>query len=104
VVEVHWHVEAIVDLDLIGEFIGRHSSTQAGLFVERVVRATDRLATFPESGRRVPEIDSETYREIVFQNYRIVYRLLAERVVIIGVVHAAMDMSSQAKRRSWDIT
>lgn len=103
-VEVDWHVEAIADLDHIAEFIARDSSTYAALFVQRVVRATDRLSLFPRSGRRVPEIRQDSYREVIFQNYRIVYRLLVGRVVVIGVVHGAMDMGGQAKRRKWDIT
>jgi len=55
-------------------------------------------------GRVVPEIGDDTYRELIFQNYRIVYRVLATGVVIIGVIHAAMDMEGLAGMREWDIT
>jgi len=33
-----------------------------------------------------------------------VYRLLTTGVVIIGVIHAAMDMERQVGDREWDIT
>lgn len=64
----------------------------------------EHLRSHPEFGRVVPEIGQNSYREIIFQNYRIVYRLLDERVVIVGVVHAAMDLERQIEKRSWDLT
>jgi hypothetical protein len=41
---------------------------------------------------------------LLFQNYRIVYRALGERVTDLGVMHAAMDLEQQAVRREWDVT
>ena len=55
-------------------------------------------------GRVVPEIADASHHELIFQNYRIVYRVLEDRAVVLGVIHAAMDMESQAQRRGWDIT
>jgi toxin ParE1/3/4 len=48
-----------------------------------------RLETFPESGRIVPELATETYREIVVSPYRVVYRYRAERnwVRVLAVIH-----------------
>ncbi len=72
--------------------------------MRRIVAAAERLRDFPLSGREVPEIGDETYREVIFQNYRIVYRPLKDRVIVIGVIHAAMDMMQQARAREWDVT
>jgi plasmid stabilization system protein ParE len=58
----------------------------------------------PQRGRVVPEIGDGSYRELIFQNYRIVYRALSGRVIVIGVVNAAMDMERLAAERGWDIT
>jgi hypothetical protein len=37
---------------------------------------TDQLQLFPEQGRIVPEYRNPDLREIIFQPYRIVYRLI----------------------------
>lgn len=102
--EVNWHVEAASDLAAAAKFIARDSPIAAALFTGRIVAAVERLGEHPRMGRVVPEIGDDSYRELVFQNYRIVYRLLTTGVVIIGVIHAAMDMERQVGDREWDIT
>jgi hypothetical protein len=42
--------------------------------------------------------------KVIFQNYRIVYRIIDNNIVIVGVIHAAMDLSRQGKNRGWDVT
>jgi plasmid stabilization system protein ParE len=43
-------------------------------------------------GRRVPEFHGDdSMREVIFQNYRIVYRIVASDVRILTVRHSAMD-------------
>ena len=55
-------------------------------------------------GRVVPEIGDASYREVLFQNYRIVYRYVADGVTVLAVVHGAMDMHRQIENREWDLT
>ena len=43
------------------------------------------LTLFPESGRIVPEYDRRDLRELLFQNYRIVYRVKGGEVQIAAV-------------------
>ena len=66
--------------------------------------AAERLRDHPLLGRVVPEIGHDTYRELIFQNYRIVYRALEDRVIVIGVIHASLDFGREARERGWDIT
>lgn len=103
--ELAWHVEAVDDLDAAAAYIARDSQISATQFTTRIVSAVDRLRDHPQLGRVVPEIADDSYRELIFQNYRIVYRpITPQRVVVLGVVHAAMDMERQIGRRDWDIT
>ena len=88
-VEVRWTFEALEDLESIAEFIARDSPHYAQFFILDVYRATDRLVDFPESGRVVPEGKDPSLREILFGNYRIVYRLRKHLVEILTVYHAA---------------
>ncbi len=50
-------------------------------------------------GRRVPEAEEENIREIIFQNYRIIYRLETEQVLILTILHAARDFNKT--RNTW---
>ena len=54
----------------------------AGLF-ERV----SRLRTFPESGRILRENPNGPYRELFHGEYRIIYRVVRSRVLILTVRH-----------------
>lgn len=84
-----WSLRAIADVESIRDYIGRDSSTYADLVVRRIVEAVERLSTFPQSGRIVPETDRREIREVVVRPYRIVYRLRADAVDIVTVFHAA---------------
>jgi toxin ParE1/3/4 len=47
---------------------------------------TDRLESFPESGRVVPEIGLPEFREVVYRRaYRVIYRIEKTRVSILTV-------------------
>jgi len=59
------------------------------LFAQRVVAATEALISFPELGRVVPEFGRRSPRELLFQKYRIVYRVKPDEVQIVTVVHGA---------------
>ena len=87
--EVRWTPQAADDLEAITEFISRDSSHYASLFAMDVLDAIERLADYPESGRRVPEIGSASIREIVLGNYRIIYRYRAPLVEILAIHHGA---------------
>ena len=84
-----WSPRAITDVESIRDYVGRDSPRYADLVVLRIVDAVERLSTFPQSGRVVPEIDRREIREVVVRPYRIVYRLRAGAVDIVTVFHAA---------------
>ena len=88
-IEIVWSPQAIEDLRSIQLYIGRDSPRYAGLVVRKLVDAVERLAAFPESGRVVPEIGDAGMREVLWRNYRIVYRLGGGTVEIVTVFHGA---------------
>jgi plasmid stabilization system protein ParE len=87
--EIRWTLQAADDLEAIAEFIAVDSPQYAQLFALDVIRAIERLATFPRSGRVIPEIGNPAVREIILGNYRIVYRVKKEVVEILAVYHGA---------------
>lgn len=56
---------------------------------EGIVESVERLEEFPRSGRMVPEVAQEDYREVILGAYRIVYRLTGNQVEILTVHHSA---------------
>ena len=47
---------------------------------------------FPESGRIVPEYNQKDLWEVIFQNYRIVYRIKPDIIEIVTITHGARLM------------
>jgi len=45
-------------------------------------------------GRKVPEIDDESVREIFIYSYRILYEIKSGQIYIIGIVHGRRDFTS----------
>jgi plasmid stabilization system protein ParE len=62
---VRWTEQAVKDLASIRSFIERDSPRYGRIVVERIFEATDRLETFPRSGRMVPELGREDLRELL---------------------------------------
>lgn len=84
-----WSLQAIEDVEAIRTYVARDSEQYANLLVDRIIAAVDRLEGFPLSGRVVPEVGDESLREVIFRNYRIVYRLKPEIIEVVTVFHAA---------------
>ena len=56
-------------------------------------------------GRIVPELGDATLRELIFQSYRIVYSIEngGREIVVLGVVHGALDFDRTAQESSWHL-
>jgi plasmid stabilization system protein ParE len=55
--------------------------------IDRLLRRSEQIATFPLSGRMVPEYGAHDIREVVERPYRIIYRVKADQVDVVAVVH-----------------
>ncbi len=86
---VRWTNQAVEDLRSIRLFIERDSPRYGRLVAERLFEATLRIEQFPRSGRMIPEVGREEYREIIAGEYRIVYRLDGEAAVLLTVFRSS---------------
>ena len=84
-----WTTQALEDVEAICQFIARDAPRYAQVFATQVFEAVERLQTFPESGRSVPEVGQENIREIIHGNYRIIYRLTNDVIQILTVYHSS---------------
>ena len=52
-----------------------------------LVNAAAKLKRYPKLGRTVPEIRRDEYRELIYGNYRVVYRISGPMISILTVRH-----------------
>lgn len=88
---VHWTDHAKQQLAAIHDHIALDSERYALRVVDRLTRRSQQISRFPKSGRMVPELDREDIREVIETPYRIVYRILADRIDVLTVFHAAQQ-------------
>lgn len=101
--KIEWTEPALSDLEGIRKYIGRDSEYYASRFIERIIAAVERLEIFPDMGRRVPEAEGgDNIRELLFQNYRIMYRVELQRILLLTIIHAARDISLK-EPKPWDV-
>lgn len=89
-ISLNWTTPASRDLLAIFRYITRNTSPEAATHVaHRIVRVTDRLLDFPESGRLLRNFPESGFREVFAFEYRIVYRVNPDTpaVDIIRVRH-----------------
>jgi addiction module RelE/StbE family toxin len=100
--KLEWTEPSLLDLESIRDYIARDSQYYAARFIARIIEAAESLQKLPLVGRVVPEADDETIRELLFQSYRIMYRVEAERVLILTVLHGSREVGL-IDPKPWDI-
>jgi toxin ParE1/3/4 len=101
--DVVWLESAERDLDDIADYIAQHDSlSNAKHVVEKLLAATGALASHPEAGTRVKELEgvaSSEYRQVFFKPYRVIYRIMRRKVFIYVVADGRRDMQALLMRR-----
>ena len=46
----------------------------------------------------MPEADREDIRELIFQEYRIIYQTSADHLLVVTVLHGSRDLSATGNR------
>ncbi|MCW3130061.1 MAG: type II toxin-antitoxin system RelE/ParE family toxin [Methanophagales archaeon] len=87
--KIIWSPKAINALGRICDYIGENSEYYTRLFAENVFKRIEQLVLFPYSGRIVPEYNQPDLRELIYQNYRIIYRVKKDFVEIVWITHGA---------------
>lgn len=84
-VKIEWTRRARRDVLEIGDYIARDKPMAAARWVRRLIDTAERMALFPSSGRLVREVDRPDVREVILENYRIVYLVGETRIAILTV-------------------
>ena len=88
---------AVEDLENIAEYIAKDSEYYAADFVERIITQVEKLESFANIGRKVPEQNDDNVREIIYHNYRLVYKIESDKIYISIIVHGSYDLSDKLK-------
>jgi len=85
--KIIWSPLAIDRVSEIAEYIALDKPTAADKWITTIFSKIEQLASSPEIGRVVPEIADEQFRELIYGNYRIVYRIEKKKISILTIRH-----------------
>ena len=100
---VRWSPAAKQDLSAIRDYYENSSPSYTRSIISKLYEAVSRLEMFPRMGRQVPELESETFRELIVEGYRIVYLVIGEEeeaeVDVLAIAHSRQDLVKKLSRR-----
>jgi plasmid stabilization system protein ParE len=100
---VVWTESARRALDDVITYIEQGSPEGAVRVLTRALETAASLSTLAERGRVVGEVGEPTLRELFVYDYRMVYRVHDDRVVIRAFLHGARDFSIWRREQSPDL-
>ena len=83
-----WTAESLNKLIEIENFIAEDNPTAAIDFIEYLITQAETILDNPLSGRVVPEFSNIEIRELIRNNYRIVYRVKNDAIEILTIFEA----------------
>lgn len=83
-----WTELAVEKLEEFADYIALDNPQVALKWAERIQIFVIKLTKFPQLGREVSEIKRSDIREIIDENYRIIYRAETECIAILTIRHS----------------
>lgn len=93
--KIEWAEPAELDLGDIYAYIARDVPVW-------IVETVDLLHEQPLMGREVPEAERDDVRELIFQNYRIIYLVKTDYLYIVAVIHGSRDLT-RMDNKPWEV-
>jgi toxin ParE1/3/4 len=91
-VKVHVTDAASEQIDGIYAHIAADSELYARRVVDKITRKVKNIGVMPKAAGMVPEYSRPDIREVFLYQYRIIYRILEDRVDVLAVVHGAKPL------------
>ncbi len=85
--KIVWSPLAVERASEIGGYITLDKPSAADKWINAVFSKVGQLASSPEIGRIVPEIKNDRFRELIYGNYRIIYRIERKQISILTIRH-----------------
>lgn len=91
---VHLSAEAEYDLEVISDYIARDNPARALSFLQELRSKCLGLADMPERFPLVPRYEATGVRRRCHGDYLIFYRVEAEKVIILHILHGAQNYNT----------
>ncbi len=85
--KIIWSPLAIDRTTEIAEYITQDNPSAATKWVKTLFDKVQLLKSSPKSGRIVPETQRDDIRELIYGNYRIIYRAEKNKISVLTVRH-----------------
>jgi len=84
-VKIIWSPRVLDRASEYADYIAEDSQAEAKKWLVKLFKEVKRLETFPESARVVPELNEPNIREIIFNNFRIIYEISENSINLLTV-------------------
>jgi plasmid stabilization system protein ParE len=85
--KIIWSPLSVERASEIADYIAQDKPSAAEKWINNVFSKVEQLKSSPEIGRIVPEINDTKFREIIYGNYRIIYRIEKKQISILTIRH-----------------
>jgi addiction module RelE/StbE family toxin len=85
--KIIWSPLAVDRSSEIADYIAQDKPSAAEKWINTVFSKVEQLESSPEIGRIVPELNNAQFREIIYGNYRIIYRIEKKQISILTIRH-----------------
>jgi len=87
-----WTAVSLSDLREARDYISLDNPKAAARLAAKIRQRIVALATYPLSGRVVPEFQNVFLREVIVPPYRIIYLIEKPRIIVLRVWHAHRNL------------
>lgn len=92
-----WTPEALQQLGEVLDYLADIAADYGDALSVEIGDTVDSLVRFPQMGRVVPEFSRDDVREVIIDNYRLVYVVRPNAVRIVSLFHGAMDVATRIR-------
>jgi toxin ParE1/3/4 len=85
--KIIWSPIAIDRASEIAAYIAQDKPSAAENWINTVFSKVEHLKSSPEIGRIVSKINNNYFRELIYGNYRIIYRIEKKQISILTIRH-----------------
>ena len=85
--KIFWSPLAIDRSSKIVDYIAQDKPSAAEKWISTVFSKVEQLKSSPEIGRIVPELNNAQFRDIIYGNYRIIYRIEKKQISVLTIRH-----------------
>lgn len=82
-----WSPLAVHRASEIADYIAQDKPSAAVRWVNEAFTKVEQLKSSPQIGRVVPEISDDQFRELIYGNYRIIYRVELKQISVLTIRH-----------------